>query len=77
MMRPHLRVRMAGRKAWVTRKQDFRLTSINSSQSRSVISSRGCWRAMPALFTRMSISPSDVCASAASRSTSRATETSA
>ena len=58
MIRPRPRLRMSGSRACVTRKHDLRSPLMISSQSASVISSSFCGRAMPALFTRMSIGPS-------------------
>ena len=76
-MRPHLRARMPGSTACVTRKHDFRFATITSSQSRSLISSIGCGREIPALFTRMSTAPTFSSLSRTSRSTSVAEDTSA
>jgi hypothetical protein len=55
---PHLRWRIPGRTAWVTRNIDLRLTFRTFSQSCSVISLKGSGRLMPALFARMSMLPS-------------------
>ena len=50
--------RIPGSTACVTRNTDFRLTASTSSQSCSVIWSKGCGRAIPALFTRTATGPS-------------------
>lgn len=76
-IQPHRTARIPGSTVSVTRNTDLRLTASCSSQSCSVIWSRGCGRAIPALFTRMATGPSASVARSTILATSLAIDTSA